>query len=174
MSSLLFWVLETIQDNSSAVDTIGAAAIEYLPKQVGRGRSVFVKPTTEVAQFILSNNGSNVIYSTFSPAHPSTCERVLDLDSLMVLEPPAALGPEWSLQEFVAVWWRLVTTMLNFSVHSVAGNGGGIVPNLAAAQVASLLSAIASWEREAQKRATVATSSPAARLLEPSLSLPAG
>lgn len=165
MSSILFWVLETIQDNSRAVDTIGAAAIEYLPKQVIRGRSVFVQPTTEFAHFVLSSNGNNAIYSTFSPVHPATCERVLNVDSWMVLEPPTALAPERNLQEFVAVWWRFITTMLNFGVHSEAGNGSCVVLNLSAAQLASLLSVIGSWAGEAQKRANVTTSSLTARLL---------
>ncbi|KAK8112019.1 uncharacterized protein PG998_008476 [Apiospora kogelbergensis] len=127
ISCMLFFMFEHIQENTSAVDHIGAVGLDALPRlQVSAAApsGSALKSGTEAAHFILN---SNVIFHTFSPMNPQMRPRVMNIATESVLQPPAVLSPERSLEDFTAVWWRLVTTMLNLSplcsFSSVRGKG---------------------------------------------------
>lgn len=165
ISCMLFFMFEHIQENTSAVDHIGAVGLDALPRlQVSAAApsGSALKSGTEAAHFILN---SNVIFHTFSPMNPQMRPRVMNIATESVLQPPAVLSPERSLEDFTAVWWRLVTTMLNLCYHSAAFGDGFIVSSYTPSQITSLLVLIGSWEREAERRATAAQDADSIRLL---------
>lgn len=163
ISCMLFFMFEHLQDNTSAVDQIGAVGLDILPRLVSAATPVALRSSTEAAHFVLS---SNVIQNAFSPLHQQMRPRILNIAAESVLQPPAVPSPARSLQEFTAVWWRFVTTMLNLCFHSAAFGDGFIVPSYSPSQISSLLTLISSWEREARRRAGAALDLHSIRLLQ--------
>lgn len=161
-SCILFFTFEYLQDNTSAVDAIGAASIEALPRLVSEGTPVDVKSVTEACYFLLR---ANVFQISFSPMYLSVRPRLLEITASESLQPPTALGPEKSTQEFLAMWWRFVTTVLNFTIYPATLRDESTTPK-PWSRTPSLLAALDSWERAARHRATVCRDSDAIRLLQ--------
>lgn len=159
-SCILFFTFEFLQDNTSAVEAIGGAGIEALPRLLSESTPADIKSTVKAMYFLLR---SNVFQSVFSPMYPTIRSRLLEITASESFQPPAGLGLEYSIREFTAVWWRFVTTMLNFTINPAASQDESTVPKTS--RIPCLLAVLDTWKRTACNRAAVCRDPDSARLL---------
>lgn len=162
MSFFLFFTFEYLQDNTSAVDAMGAASIHLaIPRLVSEATPDDVKSIIEAAHFLLISNAFHV---GFSALYPSVHPRLLEIATSESFQLPATPSPEKSTREFLAVWWRLVTTILNLTIYPASRRDGSAVPK-PSSKIPSLLAALSSWERAARNRSAVCQDPDSIRLL---------
>lgn len=144
-------MFELLQENDRAVDQLGRTNLECYSRLSPVATPSYIRSAQLATQYWTS---SNIVYVSLTPRSPSI-RAVIFPDISFALQPPAVVKPEISLQEFIATWWRLLTTVINLCVLPVARDFGSIGSNTAA-RLRALVALIGAWEKEAQKRLTMA------------------
>lgn len=160
-SCLLFLMFEVLQENSRAVDRLGGIGMACLSRLSPTARSSYVQSASSVTRFM--TNG-NVVYVSLSPQSPSI-RSAIRTEVSTIFQPPSVVGPKASMHEFIAAWWRLLTTVINLCVHPAARDFGREKSDTAA-QLPAVLALIGSWEKETQKRVAAAQEATSIKLLQ--------
>lgn len=155
ISGLLFHLFEWFHGNPTAVDQVTTLMMGILRDQAW-AKSEPVQRTIKGALF-MSNN--SMVFQRIAPHFPLIKQHIWDQPDITSFHLPSAPGPERSLQEFVAVWWRFLSSIANLYIQpAFLGRGSP-------AQISFLLAAVASWEKEAPRKATLVDTPHSRRLL---------
>lgn len=160
-SCVLFLMFELLQENHSAVDQLGGIGMDCYSRLSPAAKPSYVQSANSVTRFMASNN---IVFVSLSPQSPSIRAAICP-DVSLALQPPAVVGPESSMQEFMAAWWRLLTTVVNLCVLLEAQNLGRGGPDTAA-KLSALLALIGSWEKETRRRLAAAREADSILLLQ--------
>lgn len=148
ISGLLFHTFEWFHGNTGAVDQIVPLLMGLLQDQTWAN----LEPVQRVFRGAMFMCRSSIVFQSIAPHFPGIQQSMWgspDLVLTFCLPTPLELGPESSLQELVAVWWRFITSITNLYV------GPAFLSEATPAQISFLLAAASSWEREARSRAAV-------------------
>lgn len=160
-SCVLFLMFEILQENVEAVDQLGRIGMKCLSRLSPAATTSYIRSASSVTRFMTSNN---VVYVSLSPQAPGIRASIFT-DTATIFKPPAVVGPESSTQEFITVWWRLLTTVINLCVHPAAGDFSRLGSETVS-EIRTLLTLIGSWEEETRKRLATAQGSGPVKLFQ--------
>lgn len=156
ISGILFHIFEWFHGNPSVVDQVIPLLMGLLREQAWVQSDPAFQRVIRGALCMSSNSN---VFQSIAPHFPTIQRHIWGQPEVISFHLPAAPGPERGFEEFLAVWWRFLTSVINLYVQPF------YLSRAAPAQSSSLLAVATSWQREAVIRASASDASLRKRLL---------